>query len=138
MKILLVTHGCMASGMKSSLDILIGNTENLYVFDAYIDNQKVDDIVEKFYMNCEKDELKLLISDIYGGSVCQCLTKYINRKHTIAITGINLALLLQLVLINKDDLKIEEIQKLINDSKELTKIIDISELYRFSINEDIF
>ena len=35
-KIFLATHGRMASGMKSSIDLLMGSSEALTVFDAYL------------------------------------------------------------------------------------------------------
>ena len=37
LKIFLSSHGSMASGMQSSLKILMGECENLTVFDAYLD-----------------------------------------------------------------------------------------------------
>ena len=41
LKIFLSSHGSMASGMQSSLKILMGECENLTVFDAYLDESCV-------------------------------------------------------------------------------------------------
>mgnify|MGYP000756435829 FL=1 len=44
LKIFLSSHGSMASGMQSSLKILMGECENLTVFDAYLDESCVQDL----------------------------------------------------------------------------------------------
>lgn len=49
LKIFLSSHGHFASGLKSSLDILIGNSDVVTVFDAYIDEKTVQEQLELFY-----------------------------------------------------------------------------------------
>lgn len=49
LKIFLSSHGSMASGMQSSLKILMGECENLTVFDAYLDESCVQDHLDAFY-----------------------------------------------------------------------------------------
>ena len=133
-KFLLITHGHMASGMKSSMDILLGNTESLTVFDAYLNEEKVSDHVEAFYASCEEEDLKVLLSDVYGGSVCQEMTKYADRRNTVVVTGINLGFLMCLLLAG--DLDTANIDGYIAEAKEGMKRIELENLAE--ADEDFF
>lgn len=136
MKLFLATHGRMASGMKSSIEVLLGSTDNLIVFDAYIDDNDLRKRVEMFFDETEAAEVKVLISDIYGGSVCQVLTNYIGHENTFVLTGVNLGIILSL-LTRSEDITKQDLIDIINESKELTCLIDEHELNK-SINSDDF
>ena len=38
-KFLIATHGTFANGVKSSLDIIIGQTENVFLIQAYVEEK---------------------------------------------------------------------------------------------------
>jgi len=138
MQILLATHGKMASGMRSSVEILFGQVSNNFVvFDAYIGDEKLEDFVEQFLANTAAEETKLLVSDVYGGSVCQQLTKYIHSENTYVITGVNLGMLF-MFLLEPDEPTKERLNAIIQESKELMCIIDDTELDKQLSNNDIF
>ncbi|MBQ7889019.1 MAG: hypothetical protein IJ356_04605 [Erysipelotrichaceae bacterium] len=138
MQIFLATHGKMAEGMKTSLDILLGGASNLTFFNAYVDDRTVESQVEAFLAKTSNSETRVLVSDIYGGSVCQVLMKYMDQENTLALTGINLGLLLSLVLYPEDTITKEELQRLIDESKQLTCIIDMEEISKYNEDDDIF
>lgn len=127
MKIFLSTHGHMASGMKSSLDILIGNTDVITVFDAHLPNETttVQEAVEAFFDTCEPEEVKLLLSDLYGGSVNQVLALYTDRPNTYLISGVNLGLLLELAVVPQEYGK-EELLAKIESSREGMKLVELN------------
>lgn len=127
-KIFLSSHGHMASGMKSSLDILIGNTDIITAFDAYVDDTILDDKVDEFYQTVDPNETVLLISDLYGGSVNQVLTKYCEKQNTYVITGVNLAMLMELVCVNIDELSRDDLKRIVDGSKCLTKLMELDKV----------
>ena len=126
MTIFLSTHGKMASGMKSSLDILVGNTDAITVFDAHLPGEAttVEEKVEEFFNSCDEEETKLLLSDLYGGSVNQVLTRYTDRKNTYLISGVNLGLLLELAVIPQEYTKDELLAK-IDSAREGLKLVEV-------------
>ena len=137
MKLFLSTHGTMASGMKSAIEILLGTTDGLEVFDAYVNEESVDAHIQDFLNKYGRDELKLLISDVYGGSVCQVMVNYINYENTLIITGVNLAMLFSLMTQKDTELSIGDIKNIVIESKELTRVIDLEELEHIE-NDDFF
>ncbi len=97
---IIATHGHMASGIHNSIEILLGNKENIYSIDCYVDDKDVEkeikDITEIKYPN----EDILIFTDLYGGSVNQIATRIANDRIHV-VTGINLALVLELITLDK-------------------------------------
>ncbi len=135
MKILLATHGMMASGMKSSLEILMGKT-SIEVFDAHLPGNmtSVEEKVESFLAGCRKEETKLLVSDLYGGSVCQSMSRYIDEENVFVITGVNLGLLLELSFAT-DGIKKNDIEKMIASARENMCLVELEKIDK---EEDFF
>ena len=99
-KFLFVTHGHMATGVKSTLEIITGNCSKLTAIDAYVDSKNVVVAVKEYFDQLLDDEQLIMLSDIENGSANQLLYKYLSRPKTFLITGVNLPLLLQLSLIH--------------------------------------
>ncbi len=136
MQLFLATHGKMASGMMSSVELLIGKAHNLTVFDAYMDQRSLKDEIELFLYRTDAKETRILISDIYGGSVNQVMMNYMNKENTYVITGINLSILLSLLL-KPGNISKNELNNMIQESKAWICILDEEELDKFS-NDDLF
>lgn len=122
LRLLLASHGKFASGMKSSIDILAGSSEKLTVFDAYVDDQNVNDFIETFFSTVNENDQVILLSDLYGGSVNQVMYLFLNRPNTFLVAGVNLALVLELVC--KEEISVEELNELINQSKEMLCLVE--------------
>ena len=133
MKIFLASHGNLASGMKSSVDILLGNSENIVIFDAFVDEQNINDVLSKFFSEV-KNEQVIMMSDLYGGSVNQVMSLYLNRPNTLLIAGVNLALVLE-IAIKCQDISKEEVLSIINQSKEAIHLVDLDQV---KLSEDDF
>lgn len=72
LKIFLSSHGHFASGMKSSLDILMGASDNVTVFDAYVDQTSVykgykQDKIEMRGDRAEMSDFPLYLNTVAGG-----------------------------------------------------------------------
>lgn len=136
LKIFLSSHGHMASGIKSSLDILIGNTEKITVFDAYVDERNVKDVLEGFYETVSADDEVLLLSDLYGGSVNQVMFTFLNRPNTRLVSGVNLALVLELAI--KETVSDSELEELVENSRMMMKVVKIEALADDNDSDEFF
>lgn len=124
-KIFLSTHGKMASGMKSSVEVLLGNCDVLTVYDAYVDEKgdRLKEELDKFLAACDEEETKLLISDMLGGSVNQMLSQYSMKENVFVITGITLSLLLELITQCHNNFTKESLESKIIEAREMTKLV---------------
>lgn len=126
LKIFLSSHGHFASGLKSSLDILIGNSDVVTVFDAYIDEKIVQEQLELFYETVKEDDQILLLSDLYGGSVNQVMATYLDRPNTTLVAGVNLAFVLEVA--TKEKISEEELEIIIKQSRNALKQVKLEEI----------
>lgn len=126
MKIFISSHAHLASGMKSSVEFLAGKNENIFVFDAYMDQRSVTEVVEEFLSNVKNEEQVILMADLYNGSVCQALLPYSNRENVYLIAGINLSLLLELSL--KESVDKQELVELIEKARESMQLINVNKI----------
>lgn len=126
-KFLIATHGKFASGIKSSLDMIIGAQDNIFVLDAYTENNvpiqdHLDDILKKIEIG---DEL-VVFTDIMGGSITNQIIQRINSSNAHIVSGVNLPLLIEVVLSDPN----EDLQKILDDAIENAKmqIVYVSKL----------
>jgi mannose/fructose-specific phosphotransferase system component IIA len=97
-KILIATHGMLASGFKDALNIITGKIDNITVINAFSKEQNPKKTIQQFMEQINKDDELIVFTDLMGGSVNQMLMKYLEEYEFHLITGINLGLLCQLVL----------------------------------------
>ncbi|MBS4206565.1 PTS N-acetylglucosamine transporter subunit IIBC [Bacillus sp. FJAT-50079] len=125
-KVLIATHGKLAEGIVSSAEIILGKQENVYFINAYVDeipfNEKIEDFLEK---NISDDDHLIILTDVFGGSVNQTSLRYISNEQVNIITGFNLPLLLEILMLSEADITTEKIKEIITNSKE--QIIYVNE-----------
>lgn len=115
-KILIATHGHMASGIKSSIEILTGLQDQIIAVDAYVDDKDFQIEIKKFITQ-SKDQPCIILTDIIGGSVAQAaeiLSK--GKENVYIICGVNLPIALSLVM-NNQPLSKNLIDQLIAESQ---------------------
>lgn len=121
---LISTHGGMASGIKESLNILLGASEQVDVFDAYIDEANVEEEIKRRIESVAETDYLVMMSDISGGSVNQIMMRYMNRERTFLVTGISLALVVGLVAAYTNEITGEQIEEVISQSREMMVLME--------------
>ncbi len=121
LKFFISSHGHFASGIKSSVEILTGPKSNFTVFDAYVNQDSVQQHLDEFYETVTPEDKVILLSDLYGGSVNQVMYTYLDRPNTTLIAGVNLALVLELAV--REEITDEELEELVEQSREMLRIV---------------
>jgi mannose/fructose-specific phosphotransferase system component IIA len=97
-KILIATHGNLASGFKDALNIITGKIDNITVINAFSQEENPKEAIKQFMEQITKDDELIVFTDLMGGSVNQIILQYLEEYEFHLITGINLGLLCQLIL----------------------------------------
>jgi len=130
LKIFLASHGHLASGMKSSVEILLGTSDNLTVFDAYVDefcdDSSVKTVIEDYLASLADNDTLVMCADLYGGSVNQVLALHVGRPNTYLVAGINLGFILELAL--KSEITKSELEQIIDDSKDALRLVELDKI----------
>lgn len=101
-KILIATHGHLASGIKSAIGILAGEPCQIDVIDAYTDDVPGDytPAIEQFIAGVGDEDEGFVFTDILSGSVNQRVIRadsFSNPNITL-VTGTNLMVVLGVAL----------------------------------------
>jgi fructoselysine/glucoselysine PTS system EIIA component len=118
-KFLIATHGTFAAGIKSSLDIIIGAIDNVFLIQAYVDeNKSIEaEINEIMAQVGDSDEL-VVFADILGGSVTNMLLQHTLRPNVHIISGFNLPLVIEILMADAHEPIGEVIASAIDNAKE--------------------
>ena len=118
-KFLIATHGTFAGGVKSSLDIIIGAMDNVFLIEAYT-NQNVaieDQIADVMNPIHENDEV-IVFCDILGGSVTNQVLQHALKTNVHVVSGFNLPLLIEIMMADTETPIEEVIADAIENAKE--------------------
>ena len=103
-KILLASHACLASGMKSSVEMVTGPQEHLSAVCAY--TEETPDFkghLETVIRDLKPEDELVIVTDVLGGSVNNEASQFKNLANVHVIAGMNLALVLSLVISTEPD-----------------------------------
>ncbi len=133
-KYIIATHGYMAYGINTTLNMLIGEQENLTVVNAYTDECK--DPVPEFEKIIEEnpDDDIVIMTDLFGGSVNNNAMQMIKSERVHVVTGINLAVVISIVMSDSNTSTKQVIEEAIAGAKDM--LIYCNELVTDSNHED--
>lgn len=98
-KILIASHGHVASGVKSAAKILTGDVSAITAVDFYVDESDQAPVVEQFIESVGPDDEAVIFTDLLGGSVCnKVLTLQPEKRGIVHVTGFNLIAVLGCLL----------------------------------------
>lgn len=139
LKIIIATHGYLAKGVVSAIDMITGRTEKIEHFDLseYKTPWNIEKEVERI-TEASDECMYLILTDIKHGSVYNQLMRFCKKDNVIMISGFNLALVLELVMINDDILTKEKILSVIEAAKNNISLLDSEELKKMSNSNDFW
>lgn len=126
-RFLIMSHGHMASGIKSSVEILTGPCEAIAAIDCYVDDSDYVPAVRDFIEGNAKGDESVIFTDILGGSVFQKVIQERPETHGVMhVTGTNLAVVIE-CLLTGDRLTPEKVSEIATQASGQLKLITIDE-----------
>lgn len=119
-KFLIATHGELAKGFQSSLNILAGKGDEIQVINAYVSDEDYTPQLVEFIENIKDNEQGVIFTDLFGGSVNQkALTEVLTAKkeNIFIISNANLAVVLSIIFSPENVLTKEIIENTISESQ---------------------
>lgn len=120
---LVATHGKLAQGFESALKVLLGSTDNIHFIDCYVDETNPKEKIEAVVNSVGNDQL-IMFSDLAGGSVNQIMNEYCLKENIYQITGINLAVLIEIIATNKECYTKEELHEIVKNAQTNLMLFD--------------
>ncbi|MCT6807801.1 PTS sugar transporter subunit IIA [Lactobacillus panisapium] len=123
---IIATHSYLANGYQSSLKFFDSSVNNVQFINAYVDEQTnfTDELSQM--LDQMPNEQVIILTDMPGGSVNREAVNLIKKYHCQVISGINLALVLELVLNADQTLSDETIRLAVSQAqKQLVYVNDL-------------
>lgn len=98
-KVILVSHGKLSEGMMHSIQMIIGKNEAVSYY-GMMPGEHYSTIVEAIEVEVKTnmETQYVIIADLFGGSVCNGCTSLTNLPNVKLISGMNMALVIEMVL----------------------------------------
>lgn len=125
-KILIATHEKYAEGIKAAAELILGPQPGVSAICAYVEDIALKDQLEQYFAQCEEEDEVVILTDIFGGSVNQTCMEYINRPGTHLLTGVNLALLLQIITMEQLPGEAQAFQAEVEEAREQISYVNES------------
>ncbi|MBU5363062.1 PTS mannose transporter subunit IIA [Enterococcus raffinosus] len=117
-KLILASHGKLASGITSSLELICGKQLAIETLDCYLTEDFDLQKEVKNIMNAYRDDEIVVVTDLFGGSVNNEFLTQIDRPNFYLVAGMNLPFLVELSMQLQ---QAESLPKLIESTLETSK-----------------
>ena len=122
MKILLGSYGHFASGIKSSLEMLLERTDHITVIDSCNEATEFEQKMDEYFQGISENEQLVMLSDHNLGWINPIMYMYLERPNTFLIAGANLTLVLQLAL-QTEPIDKTMLNEIVEDSRKAMRIL---------------
>lgn len=118
-KYVIATHGKMAEGIRSTLEIIVGPQENLICINGYTEEfpEPVSEM-KRIVEENQEDEV-VFMTDLLGGSINNNAVSLMDQEKVYVVTGINLAAVISLVMSDPDQDTAEAVREAVESSREM-------------------
>lgn len=126
-KFLIATHGTLAAGVKSALEIITGPTAHLFLIQAYVDeNKSLSAEINAIAAQVGDQEEMIVFTDLLGGSVTNQILQYALAPNIHVVSGFNLALVIEIVLSDPETPAVQVIAEALEAAK--TQMVYVNNL----------
>lgn len=135
-KFLIAGHGCVASGVKSLIKILVRDDSAITAVDCYLDESDPTVSIKAWIDSVEPEDEAVIFTDLLGGSVCNSVTMMEpEERGIIHVTGINAACVLE-CLLTAEKITSESIDEIIRTAKDQLKRVTVNSNLELDTNQE--
>lgn len=118
-KIILASHGGLSKGIKDSLEMIVGTANFPVDYYGLYPGENPQDIFDSIKAEIDNNtELEyIILTDLFGGSVCNALLPLSIYKNVVIIAGMNLPVVMEIVLSNKSMLDSDNLDEVLTRAR---------------------
>ena len=127
MKVIVVSHGNFAQGLVDSVQMLVGEQENLVAYGLRPEQTNTDlrDELEEELKKTPKEEEVLFLTDLFHGTPFNMVVDLMRDYKFYHLTGINIPLTIEVMMGRYADSSAEEIcQSVIEEAPDTVKYVN--------------
>ncbi|WP_278841236.1 PTS sugar transporter subunit IIA [Holdemania filiformis] len=133
--VLLCTHSTLADGFRSAVMMIARSASSLEIL-CFNDGCSMETLMEQIITKTEhfrqQNESYCIVTDLFGASPFNAAMQVCWKDQVSIVTGVNLALLLELLNLPQADATIENIENLIISARDQIRCYNPAAMMRFS------
>lgn len=130
MQIIIATHGNFAKGLLSAVEMQCGKRDNITAIAAYSGSDDFETVFLDAVDSFDQSSNIVVLTDLLGGSVNQVAMRHCMKRKLHIVSGVNLATVIKVVLINDESNLGVQLSEIVEESKE--QLIFINGLFENS------
>lgn len=129
-KIIVASHGELSKGLVDTAKMILGSINAELKSYCLIPGLNADEFAKEIReeMIREPETEFVILTDLYGASVCTAMTSLVAHSGVRLFTGMNINMLLSICVEYPQRLSDEDIIKIVNDAKEGIRSISVLDL----------
>ena len=132
---LIATHGEFAKGALSAATIIAGEKSNVTCINAYSEAKNIKQAVVEYFQSVKAGEDIIILTDLFGGSVNQAFMPYTKKDSVYLITGFNLAILLEVMMMDpQSTVEEDQLRQLVEAGK--SQMMYVNDVLNLSNSDD--
>ena len=118
-KIILASHGDFSKGLLNAVKMIVGDLADCVSSYGLYPGQSASDFALELEKTISEDKEceYIILSDLYGASVCTAMLRLTNLHNVRLFSGMNLNMVLELLTRFSDELTVEDIDQLVEESR---------------------
>lgn len=116
--IIIATHGTYAAGIKSAMEVIMGERPNVHAVCCYTSDQPAEELLRAALSHIPEEDVLVVCTDLFGGSVNQKVLGEFVRENTHIISGVNLPALLELAVLEPEEVTADTLRKIITNARQ--------------------
>lgn len=128
-RLVIASHGQFASGIVDSLHMIAGDSANYIEVYCMKPGEAADDYAKTLEKEilAHNDDTFVVLTDLYGASVCNALMRLSSYENVFVVSGVNLNLALA-ILLEQETINASSLQELVNQARDGIKIVEMQTL----------
>lgn len=115
-KVFLASHGGLAMGAKTSIEMIIGEQEYLKAYSLQPGGSAADFAAEiEQEILAEPENEFIILTDLYGASVCNAMMPLSAHENTKVFSGLNLGMALEVLTADPEPFTEEALEEIVAD-----------------------
>lgn len=129
-RIILASHGKFAEGLCDSVKMIMDDERLAISSYGLHSGHSLDELLQKIKdeIACHPQDTFFILTDLFGGSVCNSLASLVEMKRVNILSGMNLCMLLTICLCDETWEDERVIEKAVKEAR--SNIIDLKALWK--------
>lgn len=117
-RIILASHALLAKGFNESLQFIFKPNCEIYTICAFTEDENPIQVFDELFDTFDADDTVLVLTDLSAGSVNKLIAQRLHDRKFYLISGVNLALVLELAFADSENINEEYLHAAISRCKE--------------------